>query len=125
MRILNIKPSDETPLVKFDPEAGTLELSGRSLPEDAMSFYEPLITWLDNYSKEPADKTIFYFKLDYFNTASAKQLLKIFWHLEELFKTKKSVTINWYYHKNDHDMLASGERFAKLTTVHFNLIPYK
>ena len=71
MAVLNIESTEDTPKVIFDPANNNFELSGRSLPEDAPSFYGPMLEWLDEYyGGSPLPSTIFDFKLEYFNTAS-------------------------------------------------------
>ena len=65
--------------------------------------------------------TVFTFKLDYFNTSSAKQITKILLLLEKIAK-KGEVQINWNYQKEDIDMKSSGNRFSKLLELNFELI---
>lgn len=120
---LLIESTEDTPKVVFDITNKLFEISARSLPENAIGFYEPVLKWLNDYSNSPLDLTVFDFKLEYFNTASAKQLAKFLLILENLAK-KSKVVINWYYKKEDADMLASGTRFSKLIDLNFNLIEY-
>jgi hypothetical protein len=120
---LIIEAREDTPKVIFDVTNRLFEISTRSLPENAIGFYEPVLQWLNEYSNTPLDLTVFDFKLEYFNTASAKQLAKILLILENIAKQSK-VVINWYYKKEDTDMLASGTRFSKLIDLNFNLIEY-
>lgn len=120
---LLIESTEDTPKVIFDVEKKLFEISARSLPENAIGFYEIVLKWLNDYSNSPLDLTVFDFKLEYFNTASAKQLAKILLILENLTK-KSKVVINWHYKKEDADMLASGTRFSKLIDLNFNLIEY-
>lgn len=120
---LLIESTEDTPKVIFDVEKKLFEISARSLPENAIGFYEIVLKWLNDYSNTPLDLTVFDFKLEYFNTASAKQLAKILLILENLTK-KSKVVINWHYKKEDADMLASGTRFSKLIDLNFNLIEY-
>ena len=120
---LLIDAKEDTPKVILDPENKVFEISARSLPENAIGFYEPVLIWLNNYAQFPIDMTVFDFKLEYFNTSSAKQIAKILLILENLAK-KSKVVINWYYKKEDADMLASGTRFSKLIDLNFNLIEY-
>jgi len=117
---LKIGPTDDTPSVAFE-KSGNLELKGRSLPEDAFSFYIPVIEWLVEYSKAPAAATTFVFNLEYFNTASAKQIFKIAGLLTALSQNNK-VVIKWHYDEGDRDMHSSGERFSKLCGIGFDLI---
>jgi hypothetical protein len=111
----------DTPSIHFSQSAGTMKISGRSLPEDAFSFYQPVIEWLNKYLTTPASQTSFTFDLEYFNTASAKQIFKLMSIVSELAK-KKSTTVNWHYDKGDRDMKSSGERFSKLCELPLNLV---
>jgi hypothetical protein len=120
---LIIESKEDTPKVLFDPSSKVFEISARSLPENAIGFYEPVLFWLNSYTQSPLDLTVFDIKLEYFNTSSAKQLAKILLILENMAK-KNKVVINWFYKKEDADMLASGTRFSKLIDLNFNLIEY-
>ncbi|MGQ9846042.1 MAG: DUF1987 domain-containing protein [Bacteroidales bacterium] len=112
---------EDTPSVILDREQGLFEIAHRSLPENAIAFYEPVINWLNEYKKDPLPKTIFNFKLEYFNTASAKQLAKILLILQEIAQNHE-VLIRWHYLKDDTDMHASGVRFSKLLKIPFEFI---
>jgi hypothetical protein len=117
---LRIESTEDTPMVLFK-EDGNLSLSGRSLPEDAFSFYEPILNWLKTYSERPATETTIHINLEYFNTASAKQVFKIVSMLSEIGK-KQRVAVKWHYDEGDKDMHASGERFSKLSSIPFEFI---
>ncbi len=118
---LKIDATEDTPKVCFEKKDGILKLSGRSLPEDAFSFYVPVIDWLVEYSKKPQPQTTFTFDLEYFNTASAKQIFKIAGLLSELSKNNK-VIVKWHYDEGDRDMYSSGERFSKLCGIPFEIV---
>ena len=123
MNVLDIAGTDETPRILFDGEKGELEVSGRSLPEDATSFYGVAFDWISQYMKSPLPQTSANFKLEYFNTASAKQLFRLLSLISQLAKNHK-VVINWYYHSEDKDMLSSGERFSKLLNLPISMYEY-
>ena len=59
----------------MDKEKNIFEISGKSLPEDVVDFYQPLLDWLNKYRSTPNPKTEFTFKLMYFNTASSAGLI--------------------------------------------------
>ncbi|KPL21147.1 MAG: nuclear pore complex subunit, partial [Bacteroides sp. SM1_62] len=40
-------------------------MKGRSIPEVPDSFYEPILTWVDEYFKETNQETVFEFRLEY------------------------------------------------------------
>ena len=121
MEALKIKATEDSPEIIFDPSTNEFQISKRSLPEDATGFYMPVIEWLDKYKSEANEHTHVIFKLEYFNTSSAKQIYKILCLLEEVAKQKK-VTVSWYFQKEDKDMKAAGERFAKLVVLKVELV---
>ena len=53
MRVIKIQGSDDTPKVILDADNNTFEISGRSLPEDVVAFYDPILEWLDEYAQNP------------------------------------------------------------------------
>jgi hypothetical protein len=118
---LKAEGTNDRPKIEFDKNAGTLLLQGRSLPEDAFTFYKPFIEWLTNYAATPAANTVLTVDLEYFNTASAKQIFKVVSIVNEIGKKGKAA-IKWHYDKGDRDMLASGQRFAKLCSMEFEYI---
>ncbi|HNV94941.1 MAG TPA: DUF1987 domain-containing protein [Bacteroidales bacterium] len=118
---LVIQKQEDTPSVILNKEEGAFEIGHRSLPENAIAFYEPVLNWLNEYKNNPLPKTIFNFKLEYFNTASAKQLAKVLLVLQELAQTN-DVLIRWHYLKDDADMHSSGLRFSKLLKIPFEFI---
>lgn len=124
MTPLVIHPQEEiTPGVTLDQAKGAFEITGWSHPEDAFSFYTPVLEWLNNYSENPNADTIFSFQFQYFNTASAKQIFKIIHLLEEVSKKSKT-KIYWHHDADDTDMLVSGRRFSKMSTVPFEFISH-
>lgn len=122
MENLVIEETEDTPLISFDAGTGVLALSGSSLPEDALGYYEPVLAWVESYLASQNNSTNVDFKLDYFNTASSKQLYKLFGLFSRM---KDNITINWYYEPEDEDILRSGERFAQLLDMKFNFKTYE
>ena len=115
----------KTPFIDFDSKTGIFELKGKSIPENSVSFYKPLLEWLDNYSVSPNISTVLNFQLDYFNTSSAKIIADILKKLDKLQDTGLSnVVVNWYYQDIDEDMLEAGEDYMTFTKTVFNLISY-
>jgi len=123
MESLFIESSEDTPKVNLNADTGIFLIAERSLPENAFEFYQPILKWLNQYSESPQDETIVNFKLDYFTTSSAKQIIKIFLSLEEI-NSVSLVQVNWYYKKEDVDMYAIGLKYSKLVNVKFKLIEY-
>lgn len=125
MQKLVLEESDNTPKVIFDPEANIFEISGSSHPENPAKFYNPILNWIDEYAKSPNKVTELSFKLDYFNSSTAKYILNILWGFEKAVKEGTSKTVfQWYYNEEDLDSFASGERYAQLTTSDFHLVKF-
>lgn len=123
MNDLIIEATEETPRIFFKQDENIFIISERSLPENAVEFYTPIFEWLEQYRTKPNTITIFDFKLDYFNTASAKQITKLLLLLEGISKTSQ-VKIRWFFKKGDLDMESSGLRYDKLIDMKFELIEY-
>jgi len=122
MESLIIHKTDEHPEVILDESKNFYCISYRSLPENAIGFYAPIFQWLEEFAKTTTRKEIeFVFNLEYFNTASAKQIAKILLMLEKMTEDI-DVLITWKYKKDDVDMMSSGLRFSKLLNVEFQIV---
>jgi len=122
MEVIKITGTDDTPTVILDAANDNFEISGRSLPEDVAAFYNPILEWLDRYNQNPKPKTVFNFKLMYFNTASSKMLLDVLMKLEDMHKEGKEVLVKWHYASDDEDMMEVGEDFSDNIDIPFEFI---
>lgn len=110
-------------MVNLDAEKGLVEIKGRSIPENSIAFYEPLVNWLNEYSKNPQPQTVFNIHLEYFNTSSSKCILDVFKKAENIHNDGKSkVVVNWYYEEDDDDMLEAGEDYQSIVDLPFEMI---
>ncbi len=116
-----LTPTPKTPRLYFNAESGDFEISGRSIPENSIEFYRPLMEWLDLYSENPGTKTRLTVNLEYFNTSSSKCLIEMFRKLEKIVD-KSDIKIMWHYEEEDEDMMESGEDFKKILKVPIELI---
>lgn len=122
MENLNIEGSPKTPTVNFDGVQGSLELKGRSIPENSVEFYHPLNEWIDKYGQNTKDKTIIDIKLEYFNTSSSKCILDIFKKLEVMNGEGTEVQVNWYFEEDDEDMEEAGQDYQAIIGLPFNMV---
>jgi hypothetical protein len=122
MEAITFEGTAKTPTVKFDAANGVFEIKGRSIPENSIEFYKPLVDWLDEYGKGPRELTQVNVQLEYFNTSSSKCILDVFKKLETIHKGKNEVIINWYYEEDDEDMLEAGEDYESIIRVPFKMI---
>jgi hypothetical protein len=119
---LLIEGTPKTPSVRFDAQQGLVEIKGRSIPENSIEFYKPLVDWLEKYGESPAELSQVNIQLEYFNTSSSKCILDVFKKLEAIHKAKHEVIINWYYEEDDEDMLEAGEDYESIIRVPFKMI---
>ena len=94
MEALSIEGTAKTPSVKFNGQEGVIEIKGRSIPENSIEFYKPLVEWLEEYSGAPLDLT----------------------------QVNVQLIINWYYEEDDEDMLEAGEDYESIIRVPFKMI---
>src|SRR4030042_3306603 len=109
MEDLFVHGTDSLPTVSLKSN-GELKITGRALPEDANSFFRPLLDWIRNFS---ADEVNIEFNLDYFNTSVSKQLLDMF-KIIDSNPDNKVIKIKWMYEDGDEEMLESGEIYSEM-----------
>ena len=122
MEKLKNEGTEDSPQIILDRESNIMEISGRSLPEDVNTFYEPMMSWIEEYAKDPLDVTVFNFKLTYFNTASSKIILDILTQFEEMIEEGHQVLVRWHYPEEDEDMMEAGEEYSEMVDVPFEMV---
>ena len=121
---LNISATADKPEVNLNPQQNTFEISGKSLPEDARLFYDPIIEWFEDYTNKPNDLTEFNLKLNYFNSSSARKIVELLSVLEKLKEDGKEARIIWHYKSYDDIMRERGEEVKMVLDIPFELRPY-
>ncbi|HMN06997.1 MAG TPA: DUF1987 domain-containing protein [Flavobacteriales bacterium] len=122
MNDILLEGTAKTPTVHFNSTTGTLELRGRSIPENPIEFYKPLIDWIDHYSRSPRPNTQLKVQLEYFNTSSSKCILDLFKKLETVRSSGNDVQVLWHYEADDEDMLEAGEDYQAIINLPFKMI---
>lgn len=118
---LHIKATDTTPEVRLDAQSGVLEIKGRSLPENAVEFYNPILAWMDSYIKSSPTKTTVNIDLDYLNSISEKIVVEFLKAARSLVDQGHTVEVNWYYDEEDEKMMDEGRNLAMEHQLHFHL----
>jgi len=121
MEQLIIKQTEDTPGFTFIPDKEIFKIIGSSLPENPKKFYDRVITWLEEYFKNPKPTNVFEFKLDYINTSSCRQLAKLLILLKE---NETVINIKWFYETADSYIFSMGQRYSALTDIKFEFIEY-
>lgn len=116
MRRLLIAATAKTPQIEWNDEQSTLTLSGRSIPENAVEFYRPVLDW--THCLEADTPMTVMVQLEYFNTSSSKCLLDLFKRLE----TSSEIQVKWHFDADDEDMLEAGEDYDHIVSLPFTFI---
>jgi hypothetical protein len=116
MNILFLEPTQDTPKIMLNKREGIFELAGRSILEDANSFYNPVVEWLTVYAQQPNLSTVFTFKLNYFNSSTSK----VIFDMLNVLKGIKGVQVAWCYSKGDDDILEAGKEFEEELEMPFS-----
>lgn len=124
MNSLYLAKTSKTPEITFDPRNEVFEIVGRSIPENSIEFYRPVMEWLDAYQKESDNFLSLIVKLEYFNTSSSKCLIDIFRKLEKMHTNGHQVLVKWYFEEQDEDMKEAGEDFRDILKVPLEMIAY-
>ena len=117
-------PAGKTPQVTFKLD-GELRIEGRSIPENALEFYDPLLKWVTTLQKHLPKAIEMTVRLEYFNSSTSKLVLYLFKTLEKIHNTQGCpVKIIWHYNKLDDDMLDSGKDYQSIIQVPFEFVEY-
>lgn len=124
MEAKRLTGTDESPEVILDKTSNEFKFMGKSLPEDVKEFYNPILDWIDEYVNEPNEETVIEFNMEYFNSASSKQILDILEKFAQVTDKGKKMRVKWHYMQDDEDMEDAGESYADIVNVPFELISY-
>ncbi|MEA3316469.1 MAG: DUF1987 domain-containing protein [Bacteroidota bacterium] len=96
---LKIDKKDDTPFINL--QEGLIEIKGRSLPENVIIFYAPVMKWIRDYCEKPAKHTIINISLSYTNSSSLKTIVEILYLLNLSYLEGNKMELNWFYEQED------------------------
>lgn len=123
LKPLEIIATGDTPEV-FLRATETSSLSGRSLPENAYVFYEPILDWIKQLVDSDTKEFTLVFSFDYFNSSSGRYIYEIL-HLLDKSRNKNHYSITWKYETEDDLMIERGESFQALCSIPFSFVETK
>ncbi|MBN1183414.1 MAG: DUF1987 domain-containing protein [Bacteroidales bacterium] len=119
MKDLLIQATKVTPLIDFKAN-GKLFVEGKVLPEDPISFFNPVFEWLKEFH---STNTLIEVKLEYLNTSSSKQVFEMLRILDKNHENGE-IQVKWYYEEGDYDILESGKYYESMIKMPFEYIEY-
>ncbi|OJJ17160.1 hypothetical protein BKI52_31110 [marine bacterium AO1-C] len=112
------------PDVVLDVKSGKCTISGNSYMENACNFYQTILDWLTIYTRKYQRKMQWDFHLGYYNSSSKKGLTNIIRKLSDYQSSGGQIEVNWYYFKDDLDMLEDVEDLMAYYQFKINAIAY-
>lgn len=122
MQKYELKQSSKTPNVILDHETGEMFLGGRSIPDNALDLFGPMLEWASEYVESPQKVTKITFKFEYYNTASSKSILEFLLIMNELQKKNCEIKVYWHYKEDDDDMMEEGEVYSDIVNIPFEFV---
>ena len=121
MQLFRKDQTKNSPEIILDP-GGIIRIKGRSILENATDFYQPVLEWVAEYVREPAQLTCIDINLEYFNSATAKVLITLIQRVSAVTFRDAKFKVNWYYEEGDEDILERGEYIESVLETDFNYI---
>ena len=121
---LHILPTYSTPEVIIDTQKGLISLKGKSVPEDSVSFYKPILDFVDNFDSSLIGRIYVYIEFEYFNSNSSKFILDLLLKIAALKEINEKLIayIDWVVDKNDDDMIEAGEDYKAIVKLPFKIL---
>jgi len=119
---LYIKGTSKTPDIDFSP--GLLKISGRSIPEDTISFYKPVLQWLELYLYKPEKLTKVVFKIEYVNSGSNRFLYSMLNMFNDKYHEGVNIAISWFFESDDDKIKNLGDDLQALVDIPFSMMEY-
>jgi len=111
---ISIAKTGRTPEISFDFSTNVYLIKGEAYPEDVTSFFGHLMDSLAEHFNTLSKSAIsFRIELIYFNSSSAKMLLRLLTLLDDAAGRGNRVDIVWAYEEGDDNIKELGEELAE------------
>ncbi len=122
MEKLFIKESLNNPRVTLDPTKKRYEISGKSFPENAKAFYQPVIDWLKDVPVSNTEKIRLSFMLDYISSSSVISVKQVLTKIKAKNTEGADIEVLWHYDPTDPDMKEIGEEYEKVVGIKLQFV---
>ena len=122
MEQLNIPAGRNTPAIKYEPAHAWFRVVGSSIPENASSFYAPVVAWLRTHINELPDGCAFEFSMPYFNSSSLKAVYLMLAEIKRAMDHGKRFTLTWYVEDDDDFMLEAGQTYSEMLGMDLTIV---
>jgi hypothetical protein len=119
--VLRIESTPKTPFVYLDSKEGIMVFFGRSVPDNARVFYEPVLDHIDKHSQLTRMINV-YFRIYYCGSSSGNLIRSLMKSLDKLFLQGQNMNIYWFQEGDNADMYTDGELYQGFTSIPYNII---
>lgn len=111
-----------SPLIDINTTDGIVEITGRSVPEDAIGFYKPILEMFNSASWR-CNKITFIIQLEYIGTQSTRMLFRLL-QMADVLHNRKSInaSVLWYCEEEDEGLIQDAEDFKDLLNAPFEIV---
>jgi hypothetical protein len=119
--ILRIESTPKSPFVYLDSEEGIIIIFGRSISDNVVEFYKPILRFIDEHFLD--NKMIqVYFRIIYCGSASGKYLQLLVQKLDKIFLKGQKMNIFWFQEEENYDMYTDGQEYQDFASIPINIV---
>jgi hypothetical protein len=122
MEKLFIKETLNSPRVILDSTKKRFEIVGKSFPENAKAFYQPVIDWLKDVPAPSSEKIRLSIMLDYISSSSVISLKQVLGKIKTANANGANIEVLWHYDASDPDMKEIGEEYEKVVGMKLEFV---
>ena len=123
MSDMQIKATERTPEFTLNSTTGELIFSGESYPENAISFYKPILEKIEALCQSKIDLLI-RFELIYMNSSTLGMFRNMMNMMNTYAQQGNTISVVWQFFHDDDDMREIGEDFQELfSSIQFRFQP--
>lgn len=122
MEKLIIKETLNSPKIIMDPSKKRYEISGKSFPENAKAFYQPLLDWIRDIPADFADDIRLSIILDYISSSSVISMKQVLTRIKAQLENGVKITVLWHYDPTDPDIKDIGEEYEKVVGIKLEFV---
>jgi hypothetical protein len=118
---LSLAPTQSTPAVTAEWEAGLLVMAGESYPENTYEIFDNIIGWVEEFLRSEKRLLKVELKLNYLNTSSIRAMIDIFDRLQSASDDGKPIAVVWFYDSRNPRSAELGEEFKEDYSFDFEI----
>jgi hypothetical protein len=119
--VIHIEPTNKTPEV-FLNSKGSVKITGRAIDESRNKFSDEILSWVDDYLKNPANLTEVTIALEYLNSYNSIIMANILRQIAQVTRQAKKLNIKWYVDEDDDDLLERGKYISSTFDIPIDFI---